>query len=243
MIVRKGQRWPDYLLDSNDHAPLVAKFYLDDRKLVDRNFVRIECLPLGSLTSLSRNKWEIRVDEQGTLPSWFEEKQEDWFVKCCDRLIKRIIPKWIADGVGGSLDLRDTKVTSLGKLTSVGGDLDLFNTKVTSLGKLTRVGGYLCLTNTKVTSLGKLISVGGDLNLTNTKVTSLGTLISVGGFLDLTNTKVTSLGTLISVGGDLDLRSTKVTSLGKLTRVGGSLYLRDAKVTSIPTCLKHKVSR
>ena len=74
-IARKGRRWPDYLMDSNDHRPLVEKLNLADTKLVDRNFVRLEAHPLNCLTSTNTEDWEIVVDEVGTLPSWFEKKK------------------------------------------------------------------------------------------------------------------------------------------------------------------------
>jgi hypothetical protein len=173
MIIRRGQRRPDYVLNSNGHDPLIKKFKLKDDRLIDRKFVRIECLPLGSLTSVDPSDWEVNVDEHGTLPGWFEEKQHDWSYKCLKLLTRIIIPKWITDGVGGSLYLRGTKVTSLGTLTSVGGSLYLEDTKVTSLGKLTSVGRFLDLRDTKVTSLGKLTSVGRSLDLRDTKVTSV----------------------------------------------------------------------
>ena len=80
-IVRKGQRWPDYLMDSNDHSPLVKKFNLDDSKLLDRNFVRLETWPLNSLTSLSPRMWEVNIDEEETLPAWFADKKNDYLIE------------------------------------------------------------------------------------------------------------------------------------------------------------------
>jgi len=45
MLIRRGQTEPDYLLDSNDHQPLLEKFNLKDDTLNDRNFVRVELWP------------------------------------------------------------------------------------------------------------------------------------------------------------------------------------------------------
>ena len=42
MLVRRGKKWPDYAMDSNDHQPLVEGLGLKDDKLDDRDFVRIE---------------------------------------------------------------------------------------------------------------------------------------------------------------------------------------------------------
>ena len=128
--------------------------------------------------------------------------------------------------IEGDLDLRDTKITSLGNLKSVGGSLYLNGTNVTSLGNLRSVGGYLDLGGTKITSLGNLESVGGFLDLYNTNITSLGNLKSVGGYLSLRGTKITSLGKLKFVVGVLNLIGcTNLTSLGNLKSVGGYLYL------------------
>jgi hypothetical protein len=67
-----------------------------------------------------------------------------------DRLIKRIIPAWIKDGIGGFLDLRGTAVKTLGQLESVGGSLCLQGTVVKTLGQLKSVGWSLCLQGTAV---------------------------------------------------------------------------------------------
>ena len=115
-IIRKGQRHPDYLMDSNNHAPLVESLGLRDDKPVElKNFIRVEMLPLGSLTSEDPKDWQFSIDEIGRLPDWFEEKISDWEDKCKNLLTKVIVPSWIKDGVGGSLDLRDTKITTVPK--------------------------------------------------------------------------------------------------------------------------------
>ena len=123
-IVRKGQRHPDYVMNSNDHLPLVEKFNLSDNDPPElKKFIRIEMLPTGELTSTNPKDWEFHVDETNSLPSWFENKREDWGYKCKKILTEKIVPSWIKNSVGGSLYLGGTKVTSLGKLTSVGGSL------------------------------------------------------------------------------------------------------------------------
>ena len=77
-IVRKGHRWPDYLMDSNEHAPLVKKFNLDDSKLTDRTFVRLEAWPLGALDSLDEKDWEInrlsslRIDDMSEIKLYID---------------------------------------------------------------------------------------------------------------------------------------------------------------------------
>ena len=140
MIIKKHARYPDYLRDSNSHTDIIKSLNLRDDKLPDRNFVKIECWPKASLTSTDITDWEFRIDEVGSLPSWFENKKLDWEHKCLSLLVKRIIPDWIKDGIQGNLDLRGTKVTTLGKLTTVGGFLDLRFTKVTTIGNVKVAG-------------------------------------------------------------------------------------------------------
>ena len=130
MIIRRNKTRPDYAMDSNDHAPLVHKLKLKDDKLEDRDFVRIELLPLNSLTSTKPKEWEFRVDEVGSLPLWFRKTQVDWEFQCKKILAEKIIPIWIKEGVGGGLYLRGSQVKTLGQLKSVGGYLDLRGTQV-----------------------------------------------------------------------------------------------------------------
>ena len=67
-------------------------------------------------------------------------------------------------------------------------DLDLEDTRIQSLGNLTSVGGGLYLSYSKIESLGNLTSVGGNLDLNGVNIQSLGNLTSVGGWLDLEGT-------------------------------------------------------
>ena len=133
-IIVRSKSHPQYDMESNDHQPIVEKLKLEDnRPAILRNFIRIEMLPLGSLTSISPENWSYKIDEPGELPSWFEDKAQDWAAKCMDLMRRVIIPSWISDGVGGSLDLQGTQVSDLGQLTSVGGYLDLHGTQVSSV--------------------------------------------------------------------------------------------------------------
>ena len=116
-------------------------------------------------------------------------------------------------------------------LYSIGGDLDLFNTPIKSLGKLTSVGGYLDLENTPIESLGNLTSVGDGLSLYNTPIKSLGNLTSVGGFLHLNNTLIESLGNLTSVEGGLYLVNTPISKkyteeeVREMVNVEGNIFM------------------
>ncbi len=104
------------------------------------------------------------------------------------------------------LDLSETRIESLGNLTSVGGDLDLYGVNIEDLGNLTSVGGELDLRDTDIKSLGNLTSVGGDLYMYGTEIESLGNLTSVGGNLYL-NTPLSEkytreeIHSMVEVGG------------------------------------------
>jgi len=239
MIIRKGQRYPDYVMDSNDHKPLVIKLKLtDERPAMLRNFIRVELSPLNSLTSTKPADWDVYIDECGDLPAWFEDKKADWEYKCTKIMTEKIVPSWIKDGINGSLNLQDTEIRTLGSLKSVGGYLNLRGTQVRTLGSLRSVNGSLDLWGTQVKTLGSLRSVGCFLYLQGTQIRTLGSLESIGGSLDLQNTQVKTLGSLKNVGGYLYLRGTQVRTLGSLRSVGGYLDLRGTQIGMLPKNLK-----
>ena len=113
--------------------------------------------------------------------------------------------------IGGSLNLKNSPIESLGNLQSVGGNLDLRGTPIKSLGNLQTVGGYLDLKGTPIKSLGNLQTVGGNLYLRNTPIESLGNLQSVGGglYLYLYDTPISrkyseeEIRQMVNVGGKI----------------------------------------
>ena len=137
-IAVKGSDKLLYEMDSNDHAPIVKKYNLKDDALINRTFVRLEVLPSGSLTSQEVKDWGVKIDEVGTLPSWFEEEKEMWLTKVINEMVDIIIPLWLKNGIGGSLDLQGSQVKDLGKLEKVGGSLDLRGTQVNSIKGIER---------------------------------------------------------------------------------------------------------
>ena len=85
--------------------------------------------------------------------------------------------------IEGDLDLRGTKITSLGNIKSVEGSLNLNDcTNLTSLGNLEYVGRFLYLENcTNLSSLGNIKSVGGFLYLIGTNITYIDPSIIIKG--------------------------------------------------------------
>jgi len=129
------------------------------------------------------------------------------------------------------LDLSETRIESLGNLTSVGGYLDLYGVNIEDLGNLTSVGGNMYLGGSKIKTLGNLTSVGGKLDLLGAEIESLGNLTSVGEYLNLYGTKIEDLGNLTSVGGNLILRKTPLSKkysedeIRSMVEVEGKVYL------------------
>ena len=87
---------------------------------------------------------------------------KDWFAEFAPNA-KYTIDDNLNISVGGSLFLRDTKITSLPDNLSVGGDLDLRETNLASLPDNLSIGGSLNLWGTNITSLPDNLSIGGKI--------------------------------------------------------------------------------
>ena len=66
-----------------NHEAVICEAKLDDLKLEDREFVRIEIIP-NNVIKVTRNKkdWTLVVDEEGTLPTWFQRERKMAESKC-----------------------------------------------------------------------------------------------------------------------------------------------------------------
>jgi len=105
---------------SNSHETIKCKYKLNDDKLDDRDIVNCEVLPLNNLTSGKEKDYNIRVDEVGTLPKWWTDNEAELKGKVMKLWLEIVLPDWIKNGVGGSLDLYGTKITSLGNVKVAG---------------------------------------------------------------------------------------------------------------------------
>ena len=103
-----------YFDDLNSgHENLIKQNKLTDGNLFTRMFVRIEVIPVGKeFTSTNVADWEFRVDEQGSLPGWFEEEKETWRARCVDAAIKQIQNIIKTGAFKGSFNFRGSKITS-----------------------------------------------------------------------------------------------------------------------------------
>jgi len=63
-----------WLKNTMGHEDILAAAKLEDKKLTDRDFVRIEIVPKNDKKP-TRNKddWNFKVDEERTLPDWYEK--------------------------------------------------------------------------------------------------------------------------------------------------------------------------
>ena len=141
MLIIRGNDRPFHLPEHNHHEPLIiASKVRDQVDPVTRQFARVEVKPLGSLTSIKPSDWTATWDEPTALPGWLDEQNEHWLSECVREMVEIIVPNWIANGMRDGIDLRGTKLTDLGKLTSIGGNF-YAPEGLTDLGKLTSIGG------------------------------------------------------------------------------------------------------
>jgi hypothetical protein len=115
---------------------------------------------------------------------------------------------------------------------TIDSNLDLQNSKIESLGNLTSVGGYLDLRNSNIESLGNLTHVGGTFNMLKTPIESLGNLTHVGGSLFMNGSEIESFGNLTSVGRNLFIVGTPLSEkyseeeIREMVNVGGNIYYK-----------------
>lgn len=56
--------------DITSHEEIIQKHGLNDKKLADRDFVRIEITP-NDITSKKKSDWRYKLDEPSTAPDWY----------------------------------------------------------------------------------------------------------------------------------------------------------------------------
>ena len=67
--------------NSSSHETIVENAGLEDDKLDDRDFVRVEITPPKPI-SADVEKWTLKVDEEKTLPNWFERQRSECEARC-----------------------------------------------------------------------------------------------------------------------------------------------------------------
>jgi len=72
------------LPDTSSHDDIITANKLNDNKLSDRDFIRIEITPNEPIHMLStkRSDWKLVVDEPHTIPGWYEEDVSSLNERC-----------------------------------------------------------------------------------------------------------------------------------------------------------------
>lgn len=70
--------------ENSSHEVILKAAGLKDDKLADRDFVRVEIAPMSKALLFSKREedWAFKVDEEGTLPSWFSGRRKFYENKC-----------------------------------------------------------------------------------------------------------------------------------------------------------------
>ena len=60
----------------DSHESIIKKYKLKDDKLINRDFVRLELTPKDNdVFNHKITNWNYEVDEEGTLPKWYKDKE------------------------------------------------------------------------------------------------------------------------------------------------------------------------
>lgn len=137
----------------------------------------------------------------------------------------------------GTLNLHESKVTTLPDNLVVNGDLNLANSKIEELPDNLLVIGELNLRYTRLYSLPNNLVVMYGLILEYTCITRLPNDLVVGGSLDLSHTEITELPDNFVVGGSLNLEGAEMTELPDNLIVGGYLDISFSRITKLPNNL------
>ncbi len=178
-ICVKGETEPRWSPKHDSHSRMIKDLGFVEGPLLLRNFVKIEYFPENEDWFAPSDQWTFVVDEEGTLPAWFEEDRQLWQDRIRDVTEKKILTQIRKGHFPG--DLWITKDTKAPKLESVGGNLYIYSNVKLTVPKLESVGGNLYISSN--VELPKLESVVGDLYI-NSNV-ELPKLESVGGSLSI----------------------------------------------------------
>lgn len=139
----RGKYEITYDEENKGHEDLIKKNNLTDTNLYHRNFIRIEVKGLNSFTSLKITDWQFKVDEEGTLPIWFEEEKDLWQTRAIEKTIS-IIKEVRKNGVfKGSFRFQNSQLKSLGKLQSIGGEANFSGSQLKKIPKSLKIKGAI----------------------------------------------------------------------------------------------------
>src|SRR3990167_6414988 len=91
-ICVKGETEPRWSQKHDSHAELIAEIGLKDEALHLRKFVKIEYFPVNDNWFSPSDKWTFRVDEEKTVPAWFEDDRQLWEDRCWAVIKHKVFP-------------------------------------------------------------------------------------------------------------------------------------------------------
>lgn len=134
---------PKFSMDHDSHESLIKDAGIKDDRIFERNFVRVQISPRGDWFDpmVRFNGWLISVDEEKTLPMWFESEKVLWFDRCLREIEGKILPL-LADGIfpGNFTVNKDIKTNKLRKIT---GGLNVNGSAALNAPNLEFVGGTI----------------------------------------------------------------------------------------------------
>ncbi len=180
-ICVKGETEPRWSPKPDSHSQIIKDLGFVEGPLHSRNLVKIDYFPENEDWFAPSDQWTFVVDEEGTLPAWFEEDRQLWEDRIKEVTERKILTRIRKGHFPG--DLHISKDTKAPKLESVGGNLYIDSNVELTVPKLESVGGDLCISSN--TELPKLESVGGYLCLHYNAKLKAPKLKSVDGYLCL----------------------------------------------------------
>jgi hypothetical protein len=137
--------------------------------------------------------------------------------------------------IGGSLDLRQTKIKQLPAGLKVYGNLCLNHLPITSLPADLYVGGNLECFKTSIKNIPESVFIGGGLNISQTDVRILPKQIKeVNGCLHINGCRIKYLPDNLVIHGSLYAEGSALVELPKNLHVDGMLYVQNTSIEELP---------
>src|SRR3990167_8319143 len=92
LLCVRGETEPRWSETHDSHTKLIEELGLKDKDYLKRDFVKIEFFPSNGNWFEPFDKWEFNLDEQGTIPAWFEEDKQLWHDRCWEIIAKKVLP-------------------------------------------------------------------------------------------------------------------------------------------------------
>jgi len=152
-VCSKGNTRPYYSLSHDSHESIIKKEGFRNNKLFDRDYVSVQIWPKGCWFDpmVKFNGWGFAVDEESTIPAWFENDRELWFDRCLDEIWQFVLPAIGRGEFPG--DFSVSGPARIVQLKRVAGNLNVNGSAVLNAPNLLSVGGHVAVSlNAKLIS-------------------------------------------------------------------------------------------